>query len=120
MALYVKFTKLECVAQNERHGDEPYLKWKETGTRIWGWTPDNEGVVGTTWDLTKDLGWQEKPVPLMPVSSDSVIELWEYDPDTADDFLGFSEIPSAATPEKTYTLRGDDAEYKLTYKVVDI
>ncbi|XVQ15598.1 hypothetical protein ACQP1W_24630 [Spirillospora sp. CA-255316] len=120
MTLYVKFTQLECVAQNEPYGDEPYLKWKESGRTIWGRTPDNEGKVGQVWNLQEDLGGNLKPIPLFLVTSSSVIELWEYDPDTNDDFLGFSEIPNAVTAEKAYTLRGDDAEYKLTYKVVDV
>jgi hypothetical protein len=120
MAFYAKFTELECVDQNEPYGDEMYLKWKSSGRTIWGRMDDNEGKQGTKWDLQKDLGGNKKPIPLMPVGDGDTIELWEYDPDSSDDFCGFENIEPKVIKGKKAELRGDDARYYLTYDVIDV
>lgn len=121
MGLYVKFTELKCFKQNESWGDEPYLYWKPTGKTIWGPTPDNEGKVGKVWNLQADLGGKLKPIALEAVPpGGGKIELWEYDPDTPDDYLGGHVVEDHITPSKTVTLTGDDAEYQLTFEVKDV
>lgn len=129
MAAYAKLLKLECEAQNEPYGDEPYLTWD--GRIVWGRTPDNEGKKGTVWDLQKARDTNCKPYPdpcvnaidLLRVKNDgSLLKLREYDPDTPDDDCGSQTIwPSeVGQGQKKVKLEGDDAKYWLTYEVISV
>ncbi|MFF9899222.1 hypothetical protein [Streptomyces longispororuber] len=110
MAIYWEFIKLECVKPSEAYGDELYML--QNSTKIWNTTKDNEGTAGAEW----------KPGTLFKLTNDADIQLWEYDPDTADDLLGQTGITASEVGqgEKTRDFTGDGGHYKFTYQVVKV
>lgn len=61
-----------------------------------------------------------EPGTLFKMTSDVDIQLWEYDPDTADDLLGQPAIAPSEVGQgnKTRDFTGDGGHYKFTYQVI--
>lgn len=80
----INLTKLQCIVNDEIDEDEVYLKYN--GKKIWPSEGIYKGIdVSETFDLGVEIDVADPQQP-------AVIELWDFDYLSANDFLGTFEI----------------------------
>lgn len=96
---------IHCIETEDNMGaDDAYITIDDT--QVWGKIKINDGQ-------TKDIGVTHEFVHR------AVIRLYDYDSDSADDFLGEMTVTAteADGKEKDHNFTQDDANYRLNYTV---
>lgn len=97
--------RIKCIETEDNLGaDHAYITIDDN--KVWGNTKINDGQ-------TKDIGHSHT------FSHRATVRLYDYDSDSADDFLGELTVTrsDADAAEKTHNFTEDDANYRLHYTV---
>jgi len=101
--LYIK--NIYCIETEDNLGaDNAYITIDDT--QVWGREKINNGE-------TKDVGITHEFV------GSAMVRLYDYDSDSADDLLGEMRVTAfdGDGKEKDYSFTGDDANYRLNYRI---
>lgn len=112
----IRLNKLECIVNDEVDEDEVFLKYD--GHKIWPTERIYKGIDNSeSFELDVEI---EHPDPTVPV----VIELWDFDYLSANDFLGSFEMILGSDTSGSFSTsmklheKGSTASYILYWEIL--
>ena len=112
----IRLTKLQCIVNDEVDEDEVFLKFE--GNKIWPESGLYKSIDNSeSFEVNVEL---EHPDPNTPI----VIELWDFDYLSANDFLGTCEMTIGNDTEGSFSTsmklreKGSTASYILFWEII--
>lgn len=112
----IRLTNLQCIVNDEIDEDEVFLKYN--GEKVW---PESSLYKSIDNSETFEVGIElEHPDPFQPI----VIELWDFDYLSANDFLGTFEMTIGSDSSGSFSTsmklkeKGSTASYILFWEIV--